>query len=63
MGMLYNHVERAGFRSYETITFAFVSSVFVLSIHTGLLDLIFILMIGYAILSMAIEQPKKNKQI
>lgn len=55
VAMLYNQVQSAGVRSYQAVAFAFVMTIFTVSMHTGLLDLIFILMIGFVILTAAIE--------
>lgn len=56
---LYNQVKRSNMQSYQTVAYAFVMTVFTVSMHTGLLDLIFILMIGFIILVAAIEKNKK----
>ena len=60
LSMLYNQVRRSGIKSYQTAAYGFVTAIFTLSIHTGLLDLIFILMIGYAILSDSIEKTVRK---
>ena len=60
VSLLYNQVKRAGFRSYQSVVFAFVMTIFTVSMHTGLLDLIFILMIGFAILTAAINNVKQD---
>lgn len=60
LSMLYNQVRRSGIKSYQTAAYGFVTAIFTLSIHTGLLDLIFILMIGYAILSTSIEKTARK---
>ncbi|WP_077215007.1 oligosaccharide repeat unit polymerase [Bacillus dakarensis] len=61
IGMLYNQVQRTGIKSYQTVGYAFVTTIFVLSLHTGLLDLVFLLMIAYAIVSTSIEKkPLQN---
>lgn len=57
--MLYNQVKQAGRQSYQSIAYAFVISVFAVSIHTGLLDLIFLLMLGFVLLTASLHQPKK----
>lgn len=48
ISMLYN---KLGGSHAVTVAYAFVTSVFMISLHTGLLDLIFLLMIGFAIVS------------
>lgn len=60
ISLLYNQVKRAGIRSYQSIAFAFVLTVFTVSMHTGLLDLIFLLMIGFVILTAAMNNVKPN---
>ncbi|MBU8881103.1 oligosaccharide repeat unit polymerase family protein [Bacillus sp. FJAT-29790] len=60
IAMLYNQMRATGIKSYQTIGYAFVTTIFMICLHTGLLDLIFILMIGYAILSASIEQSRKQ---
>ncbi|WP_199426858.1 oligosaccharide repeat unit polymerase [Thermaerobacillus caldiproteolyticus] len=58
LSMLYNQMKSSGLASYQAISYAFVTTIFMISIHTGLLDLIFLLMIGYAIVSGGIERRK-----
>lgn len=59
--ILFNQVQKAGIRSYQTVAYAFVMTIFTVSIHTGLLDFIFILMIGFVILTAAIEFSCKDE--
>lgn len=61
IAMLFNQVREAGIRSYQTAAYAFVLTIFTVSLHTGLLDLIFILMIGFVILTAAIEFNGRKK--
>lgn len=61
IGMLYNQMQRTGIKSYQTVGYAFVTTIFVLSLHTGLLDLVFLLMIAYAIVSTSIEKKSRVK--
>lgn len=61
VSMLYNKVKQAGVKSFHTIAYAFVITMFTVSIHTGLLDLIFILMLGYVILASAISKTEKHR--
>ncbi|MDQ0215920.1 multisubunit Na+/H+ antiporter MnhC subunit [Oikeobacillus pervagus] len=56
LSMLYNQMKNTGIRSYQTVGYAFVTTIFTISMHTGLLDLIFFLMIAYAIVSTSIEK-------
>lgn len=60
ISLLYNQVKRMGFRSYQSVAFAFVMTIFTVSMHTGLLDLIFLLMIGFVILTAAINNRKEQ---
>lgn len=61
ISMLYNQVKRNGYDSYQAVAFAFVLTIFTVSMHTGLLDLIFLLMIGFVILTAALSNDKKLK--
>jgi len=63
ISMLYNQVRQTGIKSYQTVGYAFVMTIFTVSLHTGLLDLIFILMIGYAILTASIEKEKNLDKV
>jgi len=58
LSMLYNQMRQSGVKSYQTIPYAFITTIFMISIHTGLLDLLFLLMIGYAIVSGGIERKQ-----
>ena len=60
ISLLYNQVKREGYRSYQAVAYAFVSTMFTISMHTGLLDLIFYLMIGFVILTSAIGTRKST---
>jgi hypothetical protein len=60
ISMLYNQMKNSGIHSYQTIAYAFVTTIFTISMHTGLLDLVFLLMIAYAIASTSIEKEKKS---
>lgn len=61
ISMLYNKVKQAGVKSFHSVAYAFVLTLFTVSIHTGLLDLIFILMLGFVILASAINKTDKDK--
>ncbi|WP_404405251.1 oligosaccharide repeat unit polymerase [Jeotgalibacillus malaysiensis] len=54
--VLYNQMQQMGNRSYQTIAYGFVLTLMTIAIHTGLLDLIFVLMLGFAILSSTLEK-------
>lgn len=58
LSMLYNQMKQSGFKSYSIIPYAFITTIFMISIHTGLLDLVFLLMIGYALVSGGIERKQ-----
>ncbi|MFC2947703.1 oligosaccharide repeat unit polymerase [Virgibacillus sediminis] len=58
--MLYNQMRSDRKDAYSTVAFAFITTIFALSIHTGLLDLIFILMIGYTLLSASLERRSET---
>lgn len=61
VSMLYNKVKQAGAKSFHTVAYAFVLTMFTVSIHTGLLDLIFILMLGFVFIASAINKTDKNQ--
>lgn len=63
VSMLYNKVKQAGVKSFHSVAYAFVLTLFTVSIHTGLLDLIFVLMLGFVILASAIDKTDKNKML
>ena len=63
VSMLYNQVKRNGYHSYQAVAFAFVLTIFTVSMHTGLLDLIFLLMIGFVIVTAAFSKNKKEALI
>ncbi|HEY9570229.1 MAG TPA: oligosaccharide repeat unit polymerase [Metalysinibacillus sp.] len=54
VSLVYNKVKQAGMHSFHTVAYAFVITMFTVSMHTGLLDLIFVLMLGFVILASAI---------
>ncbi len=58
ISMMYNQMRNTGIHSYQTVGYAFVTTIFTISLHTGLLDLVFLLMIAYAIASTSIEKNK-----
>ncbi|KOP77995.1 hypothetical protein AMS59_14095 [Lysinibacillus sp. FJAT-14745] len=61
ISLIYNKVKQGGIRSFHSVAYAFVITVFTVSMHTGLLDLIFILMLGFVILASAIIKTDKKK--
>ena len=64
ISLIYNKVKQGGIRSFHSVAYAFVITLFTVSMHTGLLDLIFILMLGFVIIASAIiKTDKKNFHI
>ncbi|MGE7093774.1 oligosaccharide repeat unit polymerase [Lysinibacillus sp. NPDC048646] len=61
ISLIYNKVRQAGIRSFHTVAYAFVITVFTVSMHTGLLDLIFILMLGFVIIASSSIKTNKRK--
>ncbi|WP_337983848.1 hypothetical protein [Lysinibacillus sp. C5.1] len=62
ISLIYNKVKRSGIRSFHTVAYAFVITVFSVTMHTGLLDLIFILMLGFVIIASSVKTDKKSLQ-
>lgn len=60
IALVYNKVKQAGMRSYHSVAFAFIITLFTVSMHTGLLDLIFLLMLAFVILSSSIMKTVKQ---
>lgn len=58
ISLIYNKVKQQGTRSFHTVTYAFVITLFAISMHTGLLDLIFVLMLGFVIIASSIQKGK-----
>ncbi|WP_301109035.1 oligosaccharide repeat unit polymerase [Sporosarcina sp.] len=58
VSLIYNKVKQQGIKSFHTVTYAFVITLFTISMHTGLLDLIFILMLGFVILASSIRKTE-----
>jgi len=54
ISLIYNKVKQEGIRSFHTVAYAFTITVFTVSMHTGLLDLIIILMVGFVIIASSI---------
>jgi len=61
ISLIYNKVKQGGIRSFHSVAYAFVITLFTVSMHTGLLDLIFILMLGFVILASAIIKTENKK--
>lgn len=60
ISLIYNKVKKSGIRSFHSVAYAFVITLFAISMHTGLLDLIFILMLGFVILASSIVKTKET---
>ncbi|MFJ8102288.1 oligosaccharide repeat unit polymerase [Lysinibacillus sp. NPDC096212] len=61
ISLIYNKVKQGGIRSFHSVAYAFVITLFTVSMHTGLLDLIFILMLGFVIIASSIMKTDKKK--
>ncbi|EON72694.1 hypothetical protein [Lysinibacillus sphaericus] len=61
ISLIYNKVKQEGIRSFHTVAYAFIITLFTVSMHTGLLDLIFILMLGFVIIASSIIKTDKRK--
>lgn len=60
ISLIYNKIKQGGVRSFHTVAYAFVITLFTVSMHTGLLDLIFILMLGFVFLASAIQKTEQT---
>lgn len=60
ISLIYNKVKQAGIRSFHSVAYAFVITLFTVSMHTGLLDLIFILMLGFVILASSVIKTENK---
>lgn len=61
ISLIYNKVKQEGIRSFHSVAYAFTITLFTVSMHTGLLDLIFILMLGFVIIASSIIKTDKRK--
>jgi len=61
ISLVYNKVKQNGIRSFHTVAYAFIITVFTVSMHTGLLDLIFVLMLGFVIIASSIMTKDKRR--
>ncbi|WP_339258183.1 oligosaccharide repeat unit polymerase [Lysinibacillus sp. FSL K6-3209] len=61
ISLIYNKVKQNGIRSFHTVAYAFTITVFTVSMHTGLLDLIFVLMLGFVIIASSILPSNRQK--
>ncbi len=61
VSLVYNKIKQAGVKSFHSVAYAFTVTLFTVSMHTGLLDLIFVLMLGFVILGSAIQKTEKKR--
>ncbi|WP_107951619.1 oligosaccharide repeat unit polymerase [Lysinibacillus parviboronicapiens] len=61
ISLIYNKVKQEGIRSFHSVAYAFTITLFTVSMHTGLLDLIFILMLGFVIIASTIIKTDNRK--
>jgi hypothetical protein len=61
ISLIYNKVKQNGIRSFHTVAYAFTITVFTVSMHTGLLDLIIVLMLGFVIIASSIMTSDKRE--
>ena len=61
ISLVYNKVKQAGVKSFHSVAYAFIITLFTVSMHTGLLDLIFVLMFGFVIIASSIQKTERNK--
>jgi len=61
ISLLYNKVKQEGIRSFHSVAYAFTITVFTVSMHTGLLDLIFVLMLGFVIIASSIMKVDQKQ--
>ena len=60
ISLVYNKVKQAGTKTFHSVAYAFIITLFTVSMHTGLLDLIFILMFGFVVIASSIQKTEKN---
>ncbi|MGM9949303.1 MAG: oligosaccharide repeat unit polymerase [Lysinibacillus sp.] len=63
ISLVYNKVKQAGVKSFHSVAYAFVITLFTVSMHTGLLDLIFVLMFGFVVLASSIQSTEDSKKL
>ncbi|MGE7999731.1 oligosaccharide repeat unit polymerase [Lysinibacillus sp. NPDC093190] len=61
ISLLYNKVKQEGICSFHSVVYAFTITVFTVSMHTGLLDLIFVLMLGFVIIASSIMKVDQGQ--
>jgi len=60
ISLVYNKVKQEGIRSFHSVAYAFIITLFTVSMHTGLLDLILVLMLGFVIIASSIIKLDKQ---
>jgi hypothetical protein len=63
ISLVYNKVKQAGVKTFHSVAYAFVITLFTVSMHTGLLDLILILMFGFVVLASSIQTTDNSKKL
>ncbi|MGG2106926.1 oligosaccharide repeat unit polymerase [Lysinibacillus pakistanensis] len=60
ISLIYNKVKQEGIRSFHSVAYAFIITLFTVSMHTGLLDLILVLMLGFVIIASSVIKMDKQ---
>lgn len=60
ISLVYNKVKQEGIRSFHSVAYAFIITLFTVSMHTGLLDLILVLMLGFVIIASSVIKMDKQ---
>lgn len=63
ISLVYNKIKQAGVKTFHSVAYAFVITLFTVSMHTGLLDLIFVLMFGFVVLASSIQSTTDSKKL
>ncbi len=63
ISLVYNKIKQAGVKTFHSVAYAFVITLFTVSMHTGLLDLIFVLMFGFVVLASSIQSSNNSKKL
>ena len=63
ISLVYNKVKQAGVKTFHSVAYALVITLFTVSMHTGLLDLILILMFGFVVLASSIQSSNDSKKL
>ncbi len=63
ISLVYNKIKKAGVKTFHSVAYAFVITLFTVSMHTGLLDLIFVLMFAFVVLASSIQSTKNSNKL